>query len=179
MINDLQQIFYYHLLPQVSEEPEEGAKPTLFLNSNRALANVRLEMSNFPALVHTLHCIHCVSKKFISQVLYEVKWSFWLCSLWWKLHVFEVEYMQYPIVRNGDQRWALEFLKKCQFLDADSSSLSIVCFLAVFLNLAKNKANETQFNTKCWPFKNENKEKIEITYIARFLALKIWELTVS
>ena len=74
-------------------------------------------MSNFPALVHTLHCIHCVSKKFISQVLYEVKWSFWLCSLWWKLHVFEVEYMQYPIVRNGDQRWALEFLKKYQFLN--------------------------------------------------------------
>ena len=29
-------------------------------------------------------------------------------------------YMQYPIIRNGDQSWALEFLKSYQFLDADS-----------------------------------------------------------
>ena len=29
------------------------------------------------------------------------------------------EYTQYPIIRNGDQRWALEFLKNYQFPDAD------------------------------------------------------------
>ena len=28
-------------------------------------------------------------------------------------------YTQYPIIRNGDQRWALEFLKNYQFPDAD------------------------------------------------------------
>ena len=28
-------------------------------------------------------------------------------------------YTQYPITRNSDQRWALEFLKNIQFPDAD------------------------------------------------------------
>ena len=28
-------------------------------------------------------------------------------------------YTQYPIIRNGDQRWALEFLKNYQIPDAD------------------------------------------------------------
>ena len=30
-----------------------------------------------------------------------------------------IPYTQYPIIRNGDQRWALEFLKNYQFPDAD------------------------------------------------------------
>ena len=30
-----------------------------------------------------------------------------------------IHYTQYPIIRNGDQRWALEFLKNIQFPDAD------------------------------------------------------------
>ena len=28
-------------------------------------------------------------------------------------------YTQYPIIRNGDQSWAMEFLKDYQFSDAD------------------------------------------------------------
>ena len=28
-------------------------------------------------------------------------------------------YTQYPIIRNGDQRWLVEFLKKYWFLDID------------------------------------------------------------
>ena len=31
----------------------------------------------------------------------------------------QYNYTQYPIIRNGDQRWALEFLKNYQFPDAD------------------------------------------------------------
>ena len=33
-----------------------------------------------------------------------------------------LNYTQYPIIRNGDQRWLVEFLKKYLFLDSD-------CFL--------------------------------------------------
>ena len=33
--------------------------------------------------------------------------------------VFPFEYTQYPIIRNGDKRRALEFLKNYQFPDAD------------------------------------------------------------
>ena len=32
---------------------------------------------------------------------------------------FKNSYTQYPIIRNGDQRWAQEFLKNYQFPDAD------------------------------------------------------------
>ena len=40
-------------------------------------------------------------------------------------------YTQYPIIRNGDQRWAFEFLKKYQFLDADRFLILQVWVLAV------------------------------------------------
>ena len=32
---------------------------------------------------------------------------------------FHLRYTQYPIIRDGDQRWSLEFLKNYQFPDAD------------------------------------------------------------
>ena len=40
-------------------------------------------------------------------------------------------YTQYPIIRNADQRWALEFLKNYQFLDADRFLIFQVWALAV------------------------------------------------
>ena len=35
----------------------------------------------------------------------------WFCCI--------CDHTQYPIIRNGDQRWALEFLKNFQFPDDD------------------------------------------------------------
>ena len=40
-------------------------------------------------------------------------------------------YTQYPIIRNGDQRWALEFVKNYQFLDSDRFLILQVWVLAV------------------------------------------------
>ena len=37
-----------------------------------------------------------------------------------QLFVQRSQYTQYPIIRNGDQSWALEFLKNFQFKDAGS-----------------------------------------------------------
>ena len=58
----------------------------------------------------------------------ELRWRFRdLSKLFkkWKKKYFKVFnrqriiYTQYPIIRNGDQRWALEFLNIYQFPDAD------------------------------------------------------------
>ena len=34
-------------------------------------------------------------------------------------YIINQKYTQYPIIRNGDQRWLVEFLKKYRFLDSD------------------------------------------------------------
>ena len=63
-----------------------------------------------------------------------------------KINPYIKLYTQYRIIRNGDQRWALEFLKNYQFLDAGR-----------FLIL----------QVWAWTLKNENKMKnlkFEITY---------------
>ena len=36
-----------------------------------------------------------------------------------QIRLYSSNYMKYPIIRNGDQRWALEFLKNYQLPDAD------------------------------------------------------------
>ena len=47
--------------------------------------------------------------------VYLIGWFIYLTS---KNQIYFL-YTQYPIIRNGDQRWALEFLKNYQFPDAD------------------------------------------------------------
>ena len=47
------------------------------------------------------------------------------------VHSAPIQYTQYPIIRNGDQWWALEFLKNYQFLDADRFLILQVWALAV------------------------------------------------
>ena len=55
------------------------------------------------------------------QVVVKIKTMIWI----------ELLYTQYPIIRNGDQRWALQFLKDYQFLDADRFLILQVWVLAV------------------------------------------------
>ena len=52
-------------------------------------------------------------------------------------------YTQYTIIRNGDQRWALEFLENYQFPDADHFLILQGWELA---NLAKNIAIVVKFS---------------------------------
>ena len=40
-------------------------------------------------------------------------------NLLYRNNIEIIAYTQYPIIRNSDQRWALEFLKNYQFLDAE------------------------------------------------------------
>ena len=44
---------------------------------------------------------------------------------------YKKHYTQYPFIRNGDQRWALAFLKNYQFLDADRFLILQAWVLAV------------------------------------------------
>ena len=53
--------------------------------------------------------------------------------------ILKVRYTQYPIIRNGDQRWLVEFLKKYWFIDSDRFLFSQASLVTVSYSYLSNK----------------------------------------